>query len=67
MEMKWGIPEFNEKLIVRLSGLHISMNFLKVIGKHMSACGLYETWIESGLLGEGAAEYSYFLARLTIK
>ena len=41
MEMKWGIPEFNKKLIVRLGGLHISMNCLKVIGKHMSGCGLY--------------------------
>jgi hypothetical protein len=56
MELKWKIPEFNKKLIVRLGGLHISMNFLKVIGKHMSGSGLYETWIESGLLGEGAAE-----------
>ena len=56
MEMKWRFPEFNEKLIVRLGGLHISMSFLKVIGKHMSGSGLYETWIESGLLGEGAAE-----------
>ena len=50
MELKWKIPEFNKKLIVRLGGLHISMNFLKVIGKHMSGSGLYETWIESGLL-----------------
>ena len=56
MELKWMIPEFNQKLIVRLGGLHISMSFLKVIGKHMSESGLYETWIESGLLGEGAAE-----------
>ena len=56
MKMKWRFPEFNEKLIVRLGGLHISMSFLKVIGKHMSGSGLYETWIESGLLGEGAAE-----------
>ena len=56
MEMKWEIPEFNKKLIVRLGGLHISMSFLKVIGKHMSGSGLYETWIESGLLGEGVEE-----------
>ena len=44
MELKWKIPEFNKKLIVRLGGLHISMNFLKVIGKHMSRSGLYEIY-----------------------
>ena len=56
MELKWKIPDFNVKLIVRLGGLHISMSFLKTIGKHMAGSGLYEAWIESGLLGEGAAE-----------
>ncbi|CAB4006763.1 Hypothetical predicted protein [Paramuricea clavata] len=53
MELKWKIPEFNKNLIVPLGGLQISMNFLKVIGKHMSGSG---SWIESGLLGKGAAE-----------
>ena len=56
MELKWKIPDFNVKLIVQLGGLHISMSFLKTIGKHMAGSGLYEAWIESGLLGEGAAE-----------
>ena len=56
MELKWKIPDFNVKLIVRLGGLHISMSFLKTIGKHMAGSGLYEAWIESGLLREGAAE-----------
>ena len=56
MELKWKIPDFNVKLTVRLGGLHIWMSFLKAIGKHMAGNGLYEAWIESGLLGEGAAE-----------
>ena len=37
-----NIPEFQLKVIPRLGGLHISLNFLKIIGKHMSACGLYD-------------------------
>eukprot|EP00112_Aurelia_sp_Birch-Aquarium-sp1_P026470 Seg940.1 transcript_id=Seg940.1/GoldUCD/mRNA.D3Y31 product="hypothetical protein" protein_id=Seg940.1/GoldUCD/D3Y31 len=56
MELKWIVTDYKTKLIPRLGGLHISMNFLKVIGKHMAACGLYEAWIESGILGPGAAE-----------
>ena len=35
MDLKWSIPEYRDKLIPRLGGLHISMNFLKVIGQHM--------------------------------
>ena len=30
MKLKWVVPEYNEVLIPRLGGLHISMNFLKV-------------------------------------
>ena len=56
MELKWIVTDYKTKLIPRLGGLHISMNFLKIIGKHMAACGLYEAWIESGILGPGAAE-----------
>ena len=56
MELKWNVTDYEKKLIPRLGGLHISMNFLKAIGKHMAACGLYEAWIESDILGPGAAE-----------
>lgn len=44
MDPKWSVPEYKDKLIPRLSGLHISMNFLKVIGQHMKNSGLCEAW-----------------------
>ena len=37
-----------------MGGLHIAMNFLKVIGTHMEGSGLEHIWIESGLLGPNA-------------
>ena len=40
MELKWTVPEFKDALIPRLGGLHISMNFLKVIGQHTEDIGL---------------------------
>ena len=49
-------PEFQHKVFPRLGGLHISLNFQKIIGKHMSDCGLSEAWIESSLLGEVATQ-----------
>ena len=49
-------PEFQNKVFPRLGGLHISLNFQKILGKHMSDCGLHEAWIESGLLGEVATQ-----------
>ena len=55
MELKWSVPEYS-KLIPRLGGLHISMNFLKAIGDHMSGSGLAEIWVESGLFGQGTTE-----------
>ncbi|XP_063763531.1 uncharacterized protein LOC134880508 [Eleginops maclovinus] len=54
MELKWCVEEYQGKLIPRLGGLHIAMNFLKTIGDHMAGSGLAEVWLESGLLGEGA-------------
>ena len=51
-----NIPEYQLKVIPRLGGLHISLNFLKIIGKHMSGCGLYDAWINSNILGEVAAK-----------
>ena len=56
MEMKWYHPELRTKLIPRMGGLHISMNFMKVIGQHMESSGLKGVWVESGVLAEGAAE-----------
>ena len=55
-ELKWTVPEFKDALIPRLGGLHISMNFLKVIGQHTEDIGLVELWVESGLLGPNTAE-----------
>ena len=49
-------PEFKDKVFPRLGGLHISLNFLRIIGQHMSDCGLHEAWIESNILGEVAAQ-----------
>ena len=56
VELKWAIPEYREKLVVQLGGLHISMCFLKTIGDHMKGSGLVDSWRESGLLGPNAAE-----------
>ena len=56
MELKWGVSEFEDALIPRLGGLHISMNFLKVLGQHMSDCGLQQIWEESELMGPNSAE-----------
>ncbi len=54
MELKWKTPNYKEKLIPRLGGLHIQLNFLKLIGQHMVQSGLQAIWIESKLLGKGA-------------
>jgi len=56
MELKWRVPEYQNKLIPRLGGLHISMNFLKAIADHMDGSGLAEVWVDSGLLGQGTVE-----------
>lgn len=53
MELKWVVPEDQHKLIPRLGGLHISMNFLKVIGDHIDGSGLADVWEENGLLAPG--------------
>ena len=48
--------EYQHELILRLGGLHISMNFLEAIGDHMDESGLAEVWVESGLLGRDTVE-----------
>ncbi|KAL2094651.1 hypothetical protein ACEWY4_009370 [Coilia grayii] len=57
MELKWIVPEYKDSLIPRLGGLHISLNFLKVLGKHMQDSGLAEIWKESGLFGPGTVHH----------
>ena len=47
---------YQDKLIPRLGGLHVSMNFLKALGYHMNGSGLDVVWGEMGLLGPGAVE-----------
>jgi hypothetical protein len=42
MDLKWAVPEYKENLIPRMGGLHIAMNYLKVIGDHMKGSGLHE-------------------------
>jgi len=56
MELKWSVPEYYDALIPCLGGLHIAMNFLKVIGRHMDSSGLLDIWLESGVLGANATE-----------
>ena len=56
MELKWSLPQYQDKLIPRLGGLHVSINFLKAIGDHMNGSGLADVWGEMGLLGPGAVE-----------
>ena len=56
MELKWCSPEYQNKFFPRLGGLHISMNFLKAIGEHISGSGLKDVWVRSNVLEEGATE-----------
>jgi hypothetical protein len=56
--LKWAITEYQDKLVIQLGGLHISMCFLKAIRNHMNLPGLVETWVESGLLGPNASEHA---------
>ncbi len=45
LDLKWSVEEYKDMLIPCLGGLHIAMNFLDVIGRHMSESGLSELWI----------------------
>lgn len=49
MDLKWSVPAYKDRLIPRMGGLHIAMNFQKVIG-------LAEIWVESGILGPNSTE-----------
>ena len=35
VELKWSVPEYQDKLVVQLGGLHVSMCFLRTIGDHI--------------------------------
>lgn len=56
LELKWTKEEYSGCLVVRLGGLHTSLNFLKVIGQHMQSSGLLDVWVESQALGPRTAE-----------
>ncbi|KAK3926298.1 Variant surface glycoprotein ILTAT 1.24 [Frankliniella fusca] len=55
LELKWSSEHYRERIILRMGGLHLSLNFLKAIGKHMSGSGLEELWVESGVAAETMA------------
>ena len=56
VELKWLVEEYRDMLIPCLSGLHISMNYLGVIGRHVSHSGLNELWVECDILGANDAQ-----------
>lgn len=56
LELKWSVEEYRDILIPCLGGLHIAMNFLGVIGRHMNESGPSELWVGSDLLGANAAQ-----------
>ena len=57
MPLKRSVSEYRNGLIPRLGGLHISWNFLKVIGQHMQDAGLNVMWIENDILGGNTTEH----------
>ncbi len=56
MELKWSNALYKETVIPCLGGLHIAVNFLGVIGKHMEDSGLCDLWVEADVLGANAAQ-----------
>ncbi len=57
MDLKWNVADYKDKLIPRLGRLHISMNFLKVIGQHVKDCGIAEAWLDAGISGSSTIEH----------
>ena len=57
MELKWSVAEYKDVLIPCLGVLHIAMNLLGVIGRHMNKSGLCDLWVECDLLGANAAQH----------
>ena len=58
LELKWSVEGYKDVLIPCLGGLHIAMNFLGVILRHMSESGLSELWVGCDLLGANAAQHA---------
>ena len=56
LPLKWAHADLQEWLIVRLGGLHIALNFLGVIGRHVEGSGLLQVWCDSNLFGPKTAE-----------
>lgn len=50
-EIQWRFPEEFERLVVRMGGFHIALNFLSVIGKKFQDSGLEDVLTESGIYG----------------
>ena len=57
LDLKWSVEQYKDMLITCLGGRHIAMNFLGVIGRHMSESGLSELWIGCDLLGSNATQH----------
>ena len=55
-ELLWLCPEMLDKVVVRLGGFHISMNYLGVLGQHFAHSGLSDAWISSGVYGKATTE-----------
>lgn len=51
LELRWSSEVYQKRIILRMGGLHIAMNYMRAIGQHMKDSGLAEIWIESGVLG----------------
>ena len=50
-EIHWRRPDEFKKLIIRMGGFHIALNFLSVIGKGYSESGFEDILIEADLYG----------------
>ena len=56
MELKWSVDQYKDILIPCLGGLHIAMNFLGVLGRHMEETDLCELWVECDVLSANSAQ-----------
>ena len=56
VELNCAIPEYKDKLVIQMGGLHTSMCFLKATGNHINSSGFLEAWVESGPIGSNASE-----------
>ena len=56
IELKQTKEEHEDCLIIRLGGLHTSLDFLKTITQHLQFSGLLDAWVDSNTLGPRTAE-----------